>query len=79
MSWNSRPQNKTSTNWKLKELKTQAQKALNLVKIIALDLQLLKYKDPNSSESFSINYSTTNPPNPQPEHGGVASPKSKYD
>ena len=34
---------------KLKELKSRAQKALNLVEIIGLDLQLLKLKDPNSS------------------------------
>ena len=59
---------------KLKELKFRAQKALNLVEIIGLDLQLLKLKDPNSTDSFSIDFSTTNPPNPQPEHGSVASP-----
>ena len=64
---------------KLKELKSRAQKALNLVEIIGLDLQLLKLKDPNSTDSFSIDFSTTNPPNPQPEHGSVASPKSKYE
>ena len=52
-SWNSKPQNKTSTNRKLEELKTQAQKALNLVEIIGLHLQLLKLKDPNSTDSFS--------------------------
>ena len=52
-SWNSKPQNKTSTNRKLEELKTQAQKALNLVEIIGLHLQLLKLKDPNSIDSFS--------------------------
>ena len=34
-SWNSKPQNKTNTNRKLEELKTQAQKALNLVEILA--------------------------------------------
>ena len=78
-SWNSRPQNKTSTNRKLKELKTQAQKALNLVEITGLDLQLLKFRDPNSADSFSIDFSTTNPPNSQPEHGSVAYPKSKYE
>ena len=77
-SWNSKPQNKTSTNRKLEELKTQAQKALNLVEIIGLDLQLLKLKDPNSTDSFSTAFSTTNSPNPQSEHGSVASPKSKY-
>ena len=64
---------------KLKELKSRAQKALNLVEIIGLDLQLLKLKYPNSTESFSIDFSTTNPLNPQPEHGSVASPKSKYE
>ena len=64
---------------KLKELKTWAQKALNLVEIIGLDLQLLKLKDPNSTDSFSTAFSTTNSPNPQSEHGSVASPKSKYE
>ena len=53
--------------------------ALNLVEIIGLDLQLLKLKYPNSTDTFSIDFSTTNPPNPQPEHGSVASPKSKYE
>ena len=78
-SWNSTPQNKTSTNRKLKEPETQAQKPLNLVEIIGLDLQLLKLKDPNSTNSFSIDFSTTNPPDPQPEHGSVAFRKSNYE
>ena len=77
--WNSTPQNKTSINKKLKELKTQAQKPLNLVEIIGLDLQLFKLKDPNSIDSFYIDFSTTNPPDPQPEHGSVAFRKSKYE
>ena len=72
-----RKQAKTELN--SKELKTQAQKAFNLVEIIGLDSQLLKLKDPNSTDSFSIEFSSTNPPNPQPEHGSVASPKSKYE
>ena len=48
---------------------------LNVVEIIGLDLQLLKLRDPNSANSFSIDFSTTNPPNSQPEHGGF--PKIK--
>ena len=70
---------KQAKNRKLKELKTRAQKALNFVKIFGLDLQLLKLKDPNSTDSFSIDFSTTNHSNPQQEHGGVASQKSKYE
>ena len=62
---------------KLKELKTRAQKALNFVEMFGLDLQLLKLKDPNSTDSFSIDFSTTNPPNPQQEHGRAASPQSR--
>ena len=62
---------------KLKELKTQAQKALNFVEMFGLDLQLLKLKDSNSTDSFSIDFSTTNPPNPQQEHGRAASPQSR--
>ena len=62
---------------KLKELKTQAQKALNFVEMFGLDLQLLKLKDPNSTDRFSIDFSTTNPPNPQQEHGRAASPQSR--
>ena len=70
---------KQAKNRKLKELKTRAQKALNFVKIFGLDLQLLKLKDPNSTDSFSVAFSTTNHSNPQQEHGGVASQKSKYE
>ena len=70
---------KQAKNRKLKELKTRAQKALNFVEIFGLDLQLLKLKDPNSTDSFSIDFSTTDHPNPQQEHGSVASPKSKYE
>jgi len=43
---------KQAKNRKLKELKTRARKALNFVEIFGLDLQLLKLKDPNSTDSF---------------------------
>ena len=55
---------KTNTNRKLKELKTRAQKTLNLLETIGLYLQLLKLKDLNSTDGFSVDFSTTNPPNP---------------
>lgn len=64
---------KQGKNRKLKELKTRAQKALNFVEIFGLDLQLLKLKDPNSTDSFTVDFSATNHPNPQQKHGSVAS------
>ena len=39
----------------------------------------MKLKDPNSTDSFPIDFSTTDHPNPQQKHGIVASPKSKYE
>ena len=68
---------KQANNRKLKELKTRAQKALNFVEIFGLDLQLTKLKDPNSTDSFSIDFSTTNHPSPQQEHGWCGIPEIK--
>ncbi|KAJ7393814.1 hypothetical protein OS493_003480 [Desmophyllum pertusum] len=45
---------KQAQNRKLKQLKTRAQKALHFVQIFGLDLQLLKLKEPNGNQTFSI-------------------------
>ena len=47
---------KQAQNRKLKQLKTRAQRAQDFVEIFGLDLQLLKLKDPNSTNSFSIDF-----------------------
>ena len=47
---------KQAQNRKLKQLKTRAQRAQHFVEIFGLDLQLLKLKDPNSTNSFSIDF-----------------------
>ncbi|XP_068748944.1 uncharacterized protein [Montipora capricornis] len=47
---------KQAQNRKLKQLKTRAQRAQHFVEIFDVDLQLLKLKDPNSTNSFSIDF-----------------------
>ena len=71
---------KQAQNRKLKQLKTRAQRALHFVEIFGLDLQLLKLKDPNSTNSFSIDFATKKCfPSAQQVEGSVASPKSNYE
>ena len=67
---------KQAQNRKLKQLKTRAQKALHFVQIFGLDLQLLKLKEPNGNQTFSINFNTSdNTSTAQQESHG----KSKYE
>jgi len=69
---------KQAQNRKLKQLKTRAQKALHVVEIFGLDLQLLKLKDPNSANNFSLDFSknSSTATEEQEEH---TPPKLRYD
>lgn len=61
-------------NRKLKLLKTRAQKALEFVKIFGLDLHFMKLKDPESSQTFTVDFEDTT----QTEVPNVPE-KSKYE